>query len=325
MQIWFSSHLIVSLHSYFTIKKHNHIIRSMINNENSIKKWMKGIPYELAFWNNVYRWKHTFNGMMNWSHYGKEIELEEFDALSFLSSLPSPKILDIGCGLSYATGNMITCNDNLEPIDIHYVDPLATYFNIILKRYHRQLPMIEFGMMEYLSAFYPNHDTDLIIIQNALDHSANPVKGILEAIDVLRINGVLYLNHHPNEAEKEQYKGFHQYNITIENDHFIIWNKENKWNINSLLSTFASIKTCQHDNGHIIAVITKKEDVPVEMLTEKTDIRNLSSILMNMSQQHIGRAICQKTSYWFYNTIQFFVQSLPWDAKMALKRFIKQA
>ncbi|MBR4920775.1 MAG: hypothetical protein IKZ62_05605 [Prevotella sp.] len=297
----------------------------MTNNENTIKKWMKGIPYELAFWNNVYRWKRTFNGMMNWSHYGKEIELELFNASLFLSSQPSPKIIDLGCGMSYATGNMITRNGTLEPIDIHYIDPLATNFNQILKRYHRQLPMIEFGMMEYISAFYPNHDTDLIIIQNALDHSAEPVKGILEAIDALRINGILYLNHHPNEAEKEQYKGFHQYNITIEKDHLIIWNKENHWDINNMLGTFASIKTCQHDNGHIIAVITKKEDVPTNMLTEKADIRNLSGVLINLSQQHIGRAICQKTNYWFYNIIQFFVQSLSWDTKMELKRIIKQA
>ena len=30
----------------------------------AISQWIDGIPYEKAFWNNVYRWKQTFNGMM---------------------------------------------------------------------------------------------------------------------------------------------------------------------------------------------------------------------------------------------------------------------
>ena len=31
------------------------------------EKWLDGIAYEIAFWNNVYRWPHTFKGMMGWA------------------------------------------------------------------------------------------------------------------------------------------------------------------------------------------------------------------------------------------------------------------
>ena len=139
----------------------------------AISQWIDGIPYEKAFWNNVYRWKQTFNGMMQWSNYGGIIDLECFDANRFLSSCTSckPKVLDVGCGLSYATGNYIEINGTKTALDLHYVDPLADVFNDIKKRYHRNLPDIEFGMVEYLSDFFPRHDADLIIIQNALDHS----------------------------------------------------------------------------------------------------------------------------------------------------------
>lgn len=158
----------------------------------AISQWIDGIPYEKAFWNNVYRWKQTFNGMMQWSNYGGIIDLECFDANRFLSSCTSckPKVLDVGCGLSYATGNYIEINGTKTALDLHYVDPLADVFNDIKKRYHRNLPDIEFGMVEYLSDFFPRHDADLIIIQNALDHSAMPIKGIQEAFSTLKTGGI---------------------------------------------------------------------------------------------------------------------------------------
>lgn len=113
-------------------------------------------------------------------------------------------------------------------------------------------------MSEYLSAFIQNHDASLITIQNALDHSSAPVKGIIESLISLREGGVLYLNHHPNEAEMEKYKGFHQYNVDERNGELYIWNKNHHINVTELLDGFASVETKRMDNGHIIAIIRKK-------------------------------------------------------------------
>jgi hypothetical protein len=127
--------------------------------------------------------------------------------------------------------------------------------------------------MEYLSAFYPKHDVTLIIIQNALDHSADPVKGILEALQSLQVNGILYLNHHPNEAEFENYRGFHQFNITLEeNDDLIIWNKKNRFNINELFSNYISIENKIIDNN-VISILRKIADIPQNYLEKDNDIQ----------------------------------------------------
>lgn len=297
-------------------------------NNNHTGNWLKGIGYELAFWNNVYRWKHTFEGMINWSHYGKVIQLEGFDANGFLSSADNPLVVDVGCGMSYATGNMMGTDEDLQPIDLHYVDPLAHYFNDILRRHHRCLPQIEFGMVEYLSAFYDERKADLIIIQNALDHSARPVKGIIEAVSSLRIGGILYLNHHPNEAETEHYKGFHQWNIDEEDGVLYIWNKQIKHSINDLLGSFADISVLRHDNGHVVAIITKTAEIPVDKLPDtQEDMRELCQLMMELQHDSSRpwRAMKKKMSYWRYNTIQFVAQALPWRLKMGVKKLIKQA
>lgn len=306
------------------------------NNLNSISKWQEGIDYEIAFWNNVYRWKKTFIGTMNWSKYGKTIELDKFDANKFLISCKDKIVLDIGCGMSYATGYYIEKNGLKEHIDIHYIDPLAQTFNAILKKYEKRirkrlngnmLPSIEFGAMEYISAFYPNHNIDLAIIQNALDHSAMPVKGIIETIDTLRIGGILYLNHHPNEAETEHYKGFHQYNINEKNGNLIIWNKTEYYDINKIIDDFAEIKVCKgSDTKNIIAIITKRKDVPSEILKHKDDKKHLyTQMMLNIyNSNSIKYAIKRKFKYYYYNTIQFFIQSLSWERKMKIKKLIGQ-
>lgn len=303
---------------------------------NKIKHWSEGIAYEIAFWNNVYRWKNTFSGMMGWSNHCQIIKLENFNCNRFLTSCQTePNVLDIGCGMSYTTGNYIKPENGAQrAVNIHYVDPLAPFFNDILKRYSSRikkrlgymLPDIEFGMVEYISSFYPHNTVDLAIIQNALDHSALPIKGLLEAIECLKTGGKLYLNHHPNEAETEHYKGFHQYNINNENGKLIIWNKNERHDINSLISQFADITVSTGIDKHVIAVITKRNTVPCELLNHKEDKQYLCRQMMTeiINGTKINNFIKWKLKYWTYNIIQFFIQSLSWERKMKIKRLIKQ-
>ena len=298
----------------------------MANRDSDIGKWIEGIPYEVAFWNNVYRWKRPFNGLMNWSHYGNFVELESFDALQFLENQEDPKVLDVGAGMSYATGNFFKKNGKKTPLDIHYVDPLAPFFNKILKKYKKNLPFVDYGMMEYLSAFYPNHDVDLVIIQNALDHSSNPMKGIFEAVDTLRLGGKLYLNHHPNEAETEHYKGFHQFNIFNENGKLIIWNKSERFDVAELLSGFATVETSEAASGHVIAVISKTSEVPVNLVGDDGNgLLTEEKLEQTLKCLPFSKRLKMKYLYWKYNAIQFIIQGMTWDLRMRIKRLIKQA
>lgn len=297
------------------------------------EKWLDGIAYEIAFWKNVYRWPHTFKGMMGWSHYGSKINLEGFDANDFLLKFNNPKVYDVGSGMSYAIGDRIEKQGEEIALDIHYMDPLAFHFNHILSKYKKDLPKIEFGMSEYLSSFIPNKDAALITIQNALDHSSTPIKGIVEALVSLRKGGVLYLNHHRNEAEMEKYKGFHQYNVDEKEGELIIWNKTENINVNQLLMGFASVETKRMDTGRIVAVITRngsEDALPSSLqcyVDDKYDKAELCKVLLQF--QYINTSFGKKLKDSFYaasvNIIQFFAQMLPWHIKMKLKRLIKQA
>lgn len=292
----------------------------------NLNKWINGIPYELAFWNNVMRWKRGFDGLMGWSRYGKEIKLENFDVQSFLASRGDAVVLDVGSGMSFSPGDHLMLPDGtLKKLDIRYIDPLAEYYNDIKRRHHRNIPDVEFGMLEYLSAFYPK-GADLIHIQNALDHSSRPLKGIYEAIECLKIGGILYLNHHPNEAEAERYKGFHQYNIINENETLVLWNKSEKHILNELIKEFADIEVSRADNGHVIAIITKRAELPEKLLTTNKDRNDLATLLMEQNKIHnsLVSSISYIAQYWKYNSIHFIVQGLPWEWRMKMKEILKR-
>lgn len=292
-------------------------------------KWLMGIPYEVAFWESTYRNKKEQDNLFTFSHYGKALTLDGFDATTFLLSQPKPaqaKILDIGSGMTYLPGEFILDEkENKIALDIHYIDPLASYYNDIVAQYHVNVPKVEFGMMEYLSAFYPEHDVTLAIIQNALDHSASPVKGIIEALNALHSGGVLYLNHHPNEAEYENYRGFHQFNICVENDELIIWNRDQRFNVNYIVKDFARVETKIVENNPI-AILTKTAEVPVAMLDHEHDIRTLSTALLDLTRKMNDASFMRRyhRQFRYYRFAQRVSKLFSWQTRQNIKKFIKK-
>jgi len=285
--------------------------------------WNNGIEYEIAFWKALYKNKKSRESLFNWSDYGKEIVLPGFDVEKFLSERKGElsDILDVGCGLSFRSGTIFQG----EPLQIHYIDPLAPFFNKILDKYRPDLPKIEFGVLENLTAFRPKESASLIEIQNALDHSSNPIKGIKEALDVLVIDGVLYLNHHPNEAEAENYRGFHQYNISEENGSLLIWNKQSIVNISEILQDVADVQ-CHMADGEVIAVIRKLKPTKFSDSTLRGDIAELYSNLVNMTPQLSSpqQAIKRKARFSYYSIVQYVSKYFNYNTRLKIKNIIKK-
>lgn len=226
------------------------------------RRWISGIPYEVAFWRSYYGNKGARKDLMSWSQYGKECELDHFDLASFVSGLEKkdPVIVDVGCALSYMFSNIIGGKE----YKVIYLDPLAPYYNKILDDYSLSYPRITFGMGETLRLHFPPDSVSLMHIRNALDHSVRPIMVIWQALMCLHIGGILYLNHKPNEAEHEAYVGFHQFNIDCQDGRLIIWNKEERIDVGEELADFAEVKASITDSGRIVGVITKKADIPAD-------------------------------------------------------------
>lgn len=237
---------------------------------NNFEKWLQGIPYEVAFWKSYYGNKKRRKDLFRWSLYDKACDLDNFDIHKYIreTGIEDPKIMDVGCALSYMFGNVI----NGEKHDVIYLDPLANFYNKILDKYKIERPKIEFGTFETLSFFFEPESIDFIHIRNALDHSSDPIIGILQCLIILKKGGILYLNHFVNEGENEGYRGFHQYNLKEENGNFIIWNHNRYQNITEFLKGFAEVETSITPEGRLVVVIKKIKDLPDSI----ADLRKVS-------------------------------------------------
>lgn len=235
-----------------------------------VDSWISGVSYEVAFWNGYLSNRKNATAILEKVAMERELNLS---GLSFLD-VQNPvdfKVLDVGCGMVYANGQ----NINGIKCDFHYVDPLANFYNEIALKKKLDIPKIEFGMIEYLSSFYGKNTVSLVIVQNALDHCFDPIKGIKECLKTLKVGGKLYLFHRKNEAEHENYQGFHQYNIDLENGHLICWNKEQHIDVTEFFSEEADVIVTEIDE-HITAILTKKAD----SVSDDNDSYDLANQLM---------------------------------------------
>ena len=223
-------------------------------------RWLSGIPYEVGFWRSYYRNKRSRKALMEWSQYQKECKLDNFDVAAYIGGLKkeAPVIVDVGCALSYMFSNIF----NGKEYDVVYLDPLASFYNKILEDYSLPYPRITFGMGEILSLIFPKDTVSFFHIRNALDHSVQPMMVIWQALMGLHSDGILYLNHKPNEAEHEAYVGFHQYNVDCQDGRLIIWNKSERIDVGDELGEYAEVSPSVTDEGRIVAVIRKLKEIP---------------------------------------------------------------
>ncbi len=250
-----------------------------MNENGNILRWLNGVPYEVSFWRSYYGSTKRRRDLFSWSLYNKECVVDNFDVQNFIASLPvdEPVAVDLGCALSYTFGNLFPGKPGTK---VEYVDPLALFYNRILDDYRIDRPRIRFGMIENLSATYRPDSLSLVHVRNALDHCADPMRGIVEALACLHKGGVLYLNHFRNEARREAYRGFHQWNLDIdERGHLKLWNESGLVDVTERLAAVATVETSITVENRVVAVVTKTAELPPELFDPAESARNASEML----------------------------------------------
>lgn len=244
------------------------------------RQWLKGIPYEVAFWRSYYASRRRRKDLFSWSQYDKPCQVDEFDIQRFIGDFPdeNPLTVDLGCAMSYTFGNIFTARNDVRLL---YIDPLAPFYNRILQRYDINRPRITFGMIETVSNVLDPSSAALIHVRNALDHCADPMRGIIECLASLKVGGVLYLNHFRNEAMRESYRGFHQWNIdTADNGRIILWNNSGKIDIAEVLNGVAEVETRISKEGRIVAIIRKVTELPTSLHNQAESARRASEMML---------------------------------------------
>jgi SAM-dependent methyltransferase len=212
----------------------------VVNPINAIEQWAQNLLAEVKFWIQDVA---QDSGRYHDSYINDRSNNKAFDCKHLNGSVyDNSVVMDVGCGLCSQYGNLTATGK----IKLVAVDPLAHQYNeinkIALDKNKSNDKIVQFGLFEYLDAFYSNNYADIILIDNALDHCFDPVKSIVSCLQVLKVNGAISMMHTIREAVNQNYKDLHQWNLdSNDKSEFIIWNNNGFINVTKKLKEYADI------------------------------------------------------------------------------------
>jgi SAM-dependent methyltransferase len=231
---------------------------------NIFSQWSKGIDSEREFWSSWFETK----GLAWPDDYAERIKPKR-DLSPWLQKLlretagnvasnerASFRIIDVGSGPISKIGWYMSDAD----LEIIAADPLAFIYAELCEQHGvKPVPQTEFAPAEDLSSFYAPSSFDLVHCCNALDHSFEPMRGIIEMLRVVKVGHVVFLAHNRNEAENEKYEGFHQHNFEVIDGRFVIWNKTERLVVEEHLPIEFEIENTMR-NHFVTNKITKRSE-----------------------------------------------------------------
>lgn len=187
------------------------------------QEWASGVEDELRFW-----WDGLSRNMLAAHHEDFRREFLLDFPFQYEESLPGSaeghvEILDMGCALKPAVGRLL----NQQKLDIMAADPLACAYNTLMDIYglERGYDLV-FGVAEKTADLFGQERFDFILAQNSIDHGYDPIRSFEQICRALKVDGAARFQHFVNEAETQDYSGFHQWNIEKHSDSTLrVWNR----------------------------------------------------------------------------------------------------
>jgi SAM-dependent methyltransferase len=204
-----------------------------------ISSWSSGVTFEIAFWERVLgsgggQWSDDLRRRMRTDANNADVLYQRLGVADPLSA----RILDVGAGPL----TVLSSTHDGAKIDLVAADPLAPAYDLIVQKHAISRPVAtQQAFAEDLTAAFEPASFDAVYCRNALDHSFDPVRGILEMLAVVKLHGRVLLVHNRNEAEREGYTGFHQWNFDSDGDRFIIWTPTERHDVTEILGDVATV------------------------------------------------------------------------------------
>ena len=160
---------------------------------------LHGIYHELAFWKEFVKTDRFLKG---WVGRVKTPELNQ-EVADFIKSVPHETVLDVGSGVCSILNGLV----NVTPCD-----PLGDLYKLVFDFERHKLKAPLPYPAEELTF---KNEFDIVHISNALDHCQNPGDALDRLIEAVKPGGYLIVQGFCNEAEHENWQGFHQFNLDL--------------------------------------------------------------------------------------------------------------
>lgn len=221
--------------------------------------WEEGISEEIKFWEEWFREKGGA-----WPHeYAFRVDPDTHLQPEFRECIDAPegarvRILDVGAGPLTLIGKQWPG----RTVDIFPTDALADDYEKLLAKYAVIPPVKTLQVRaEELSSAFDADFFDLAYAKNSLDHCFDPLTAIRQMLMVTKPGALVFLSHAVMEGKKENYVGFHQWDLFHEDGDFIISGRSSspfrRINVSRALSDIAGI-SCDATDDWINVFLRKR-------------------------------------------------------------------
>lgn len=161
---------------------------------------LHGIYHELNFWQGFVKTDRFLKG---WVGKGKTPELNQ-EVADFIKSVLHESVLDVGSGVCSILNGLV----NVTPCD-----PLGDLYKLVFDfERHKLKAPLPFPAEELNF----KNEFDIVHISNALDHTQDPRKALDYLLQAVKPGGYLIVQGFFNEATHENWQGFHQWDISLD-------------------------------------------------------------------------------------------------------------
>ncbi|NNE80053.1 MAG: hypothetical protein HKN18_07245 [Silicimonas sp.] len=181
--------------------------------------WKDGVVEEIQWW---WTWINTLRRqgkLASWAHL-RDRPFPFEDAVTQFPAGIALRCLNIGCGPRPDMGQQSAAD-----IEFVHMDPLAPAYNKLMRFLNAPGGGdVVFGAVEFLGQM-DLEPFDFIAAKNCLDHAYDVPRGLEQMISCLGKRGMISLGHYENEAEAQNYMGFHKWNIEVRDGRIRVWSK----------------------------------------------------------------------------------------------------
>lgn len=169
----------------------------------------KSVEHEMGFWRQFVRTPR----FQQWvapivtPELNKHVQAMLRMYLSMRTQKRSATVLDVG------SGPVSILNGFSAGLDVTACDPLSELYQSIFDYENYGIaPPLPYAAEEA----FQGKTYDIVHISNALDHTVDPAKSLVGLVQCIKEGGYLIVQGFTNEATHENYQGFHQHNLCLQ-------------------------------------------------------------------------------------------------------------
>jgi SAM-dependent methyltransferase len=166
------------------------------------------------------------------------------------------QILDVGAGPMTKLGK----KHPSKQLEITATDLLASEYDGLLAELKIEPPLRTiYANGERLVEQFGQNAFDIVYAENCVDHMVDPLRAIDQMLMVTKPKGYVVLYHKENEGVRQRYRQLHQWNITCENESFVIMDhRGRKTNVTKRLAARCKLECIRHGDNNILIGILKQ-------------------------------------------------------------------